>query len=136
MSANTTTSARSDIYRVFVGYLQRPRRGRIIFFAMRFYTEHIGCAVACLFCSDFFVYIFSFDFYKSRCNCYIADSIFTCVLYVCKTFFKKNEKYFNAMICYMFFVSKSHSATLFYSFVCATSLRSFLFLIPLYSIDI
>lgn len=95
MSANTTTSARSDIYRVFVGCLQRPRRGRIVFFAMRFYTEHIGCAVACLFCSDFFVYIFSFDFYKSRCNCYIADSIFTYVLYVCKTFSKKMKNIFN-----------------------------------------
>ncbi len=93
--ANATTSARSDIYRVFVGYLQRPRRGRIIFFGMKFYTEHIGCAVACLFCSDFFVYIFSFDFYKSRCNCYIADSIFTCVLYVCKTFFKKMKNIFD-----------------------------------------
>ena len=50
--------------------------------------------------------------------------------------FQNYEKYLNAMICYMFFVPKSHSATLFYSFVCATSLRSFLFLIPLYSIGI
>ena len=31
------------------------------------------------------------------------------------------------MICYVFFVSKSHSATLFYPNVCATSLRSFPF---------
>ena len=71
------------------------KRSNSFFFAMKFYTEHIGCAVACLFRSDFFVYIFSFDFYKSRCNCYIADSIFTYVLYVCKTFFKKKKNIFS-----------------------------------------
>lgn len=35
---------------------------------------------------------FCFDFYKRSCVCYNTDFIFTYVLYVCKNFFRKNEK--------------------------------------------